>query len=86
MWFWIDSEMNPRFYARCYYKGQLVMGGRSYTALAFEAQDHDVLYQESGLYIDLNADGSMDEETENFVDGELFSVNGTEYLLQLNYP
>jgi predicted secreted protein len=86
LWLWLDNQNNPRFYALCHYRGQLVIGGRSYTAVAFEARNHDALYQESGLYIDLNADGSMNEETENFLDGELFTVNGTDYQMQLNYP
>jgi hypothetical protein len=92
LWFWLDDNYDVRFYSLCHYTAQLVIGGQSYTAVAFEGQNHDedqnhdVLYKENGLYIDLNGDETLDEETEYFEDGSQLSIDNIDYLLQLNYP
>ena len=83
LWFFINQ--GPRFYTQCHYRSQISIGGDTYTAVAYELDNHDVLYQESGLYIDLNRDGQL-EDVENFIDGETITVNNRNYTLGLNYP
>jgi hypothetical protein len=50
--------------------------------------NHDALYHESGLWIDLNGDGKLDmnKSEEHFQDGAILSVEGKEYVLNLDYP
>lgn len=86
LWMWLDDTNNVRFYARCHYRGELTIGEESYTAVAFEYRNHDTLYRENGLYIDLNHDGELNRDTENFMNQETLTINGQEYELVLNYP
>ena len=83
---WLADDDKVRFYARCHYTGQIIIGGQKYTAVAYEFDKHDALYRESGLYIDLNADGVLDQATENFMDKTKISIDGWDYELFLNYP
>ncbi len=85
-WFWLDRSDSPRFYARCHYKSQITIGGEQYTAIAYELKNHDVLYQESGLWIDLNKDGKFEEELEHFSDGATINIQNKQCVLDLNYP
>ncbi|RMF92930.1 MAG: hypothetical protein D6736_02625 [Nitrospinota bacterium] len=89
IWFWIDARrMLPYFYTRCYYRGQLLLAGTLYQAIAFEQFHHNALYRESGLWIDLNRDNRLDEEREHFFDGEAIRLEGEgeAYRLRLHYP
>jgi hypothetical protein len=82
---WLDTNYNVRFYSLCHYEGQLYIGGEAFAASAFEAINHDALYRESGLYIDLNHDGMLDQSLENFMDQATITINSQNYILQLNY-
>lgn len=63
----------------------MAISNATYTAVAYEEDNHDVLYQESGLFIDLNDDGELDDD-ENFVDSEIITIDNRDYILELNYP
>ncbi|MHC4595125.1 MAG: LamG-like jellyroll fold domain-containing protein [Planctomycetota bacterium] len=86
LWFWLTESEFPRFYTRCHYRSQIPIGEEQYTAIAYEFKNHDALYQESGLWIDLNRDGKLNESEEHFQDGAIISVRGKQYILRLNYP
>ncbi|MHC4484656.1 MAG: LamG domain-containing protein [Planctomycetota bacterium] len=88
LWFWITESELPLFYTRCHYRSQISIGEEQYTAIVYEYRNHDALYQESGLWIDLNRDGKLegDKPEEHFQDGAVISINGKEYVLILNYP
>jgi chitodextrinase len=79
-------ENGITYYAMCHYAGEVLIGGDSYPAVAFERSNHDALYRESGLYIDLNRDGRLDVETEHFMDQTIVPMGGRKYELSLNYP
>ena len=89
-WIWIKELRGkpiPKFYSRCHHKGQItVKGGEKYTAVAFEKSNHDALYRESGLWIDMNKDGKLDKETENFKNVSTVRFGKNEYILRLAYP
>ena len=86
LWFWISASDSPRFYTRCHYRGQISIGGEQCPAFAYESNNHDALYKESGLWIDLNKDGKLDDLLEHFSDGATISFRGTERVLHLSYP
>ncbi len=54
--------------------------------MTFEFDRHDGLFAESGLWIDLDGDGDIDEEGEHFMDGEFVRVGGEVYRIELDYP
>jgi len=85
-WFWIDASDSPRFYTRCHYRGQVSIGAEEYLAIACESKNHDALYKESGLWIDLNENGKLDDSQEHFSDGATISVGGAQRVLHLSYP
>jgi serine/threonine protein kinase len=89
LWFWVnefDGKKWPRFYATGHYMGQISIDGQLYKAIVFEEFDHNGLYRESGLWIDLNKDGKLSKETEHFEDGEVIQINQKRYQVELNYP
>ncbi|MHC4371639.1 MAG: LamG domain-containing protein, partial [Planctomycetota bacterium] len=88
LWLWITASGSPRFYAVCHYRSQISIGEEQYTAIVYESRNHDALYQESGLWIDLNRDGKlvMNTSEEHFQDGAVISIEGKEYVLRLDYP
>ena len=83
---WLNDSVQVRFYARCHYTGNLSIGADTFTAVAFEAYNHDVLYRESGLFIDLDGDNVLNPDTENFMDQDTVTINNIDYELHLNYP
>lgn len=89
LWFWVNEsngEKWPRFYATCHYTGQISIDGQLYKAVAFEKFNHSGLYRESGLWIDLNYDNKLNEETEHFEVGEIIRVDQKQYQVELDYP
>lgn len=87
VWLWyIEEQGNPRFYTQCHYAGKIVLDEKAYTAIAYEKFNHDGLFRESGLWIDLNHDEKLDEATEHFEDGSFLSVDQHEYRIELLYP
>ena len=86
LWFWLGKSDSPRFYARCHYRSQIKIGPEKYTAIAYEFKKHDALYQESGLWIDLNKDGKLEESLEHFLNDATISIMDKQYILELNYP
>ena len=93
LWFFINSG-GAKFYSRCHYTGHVEIGevitrrwtDKKYTAIVYEMFDHDVLYRESGIWIDLDGDGKLDKEKEHFADGATLKMDGKDYTIRLNYP
>jgi hypothetical protein len=89
LWFWINEnkqgQKSPYFYARCHYAGQLTIDGTSHDSIAFEEKNHDGLFKESGLCIDMNDDKQCDK-SEQFYDGDTIKTENSRYLLKLDYP
>ena len=87
LWLWfIESQGNPRFYTQCHYAGRILLGEKVYETVVFEQFHHDGLYRESGIWIDLNQDKQLDEETEHFSDGAMIRLGNEQYQLELAYP
>jgi hypothetical protein len=84
-WFWLNRA-SPRFYTQCHYRNQILLGQEHYTAIAYEMRKHDALYHESGLWIDLNKDGKLNEAQEHFQDGATIRIDHAQYVLRLKYP
>lgn len=89
LWFWINEnkqgQKSPYFYARCHYAGQLTIDGVTHDAIAFEEKNHDGLFKESGLCIDMNDDKQCDK-SEQFNDGDTVKTENSRYRLKLDYP
>lgn len=85
LYMWISNGV-VQFYATCHYAGEIQVGGQTFSAVAFESFNHDALYRENGLFIDLDDNGSIDVETEYFQDQQMVTVGGQPYELMLNYP
>ena len=89
IWFWArrrNDNITAHFYTRCHYRGQLLWQSNTYKMIAFEQFNHDGLYRESGLWIDLNKDGALDQNSEHFLDGETVTLGANTFQLQLLYP
>jgi thiol-disulfide isomerase/thioredoxin len=84
-WLWGD-ENGAQFYTRCHYKAQVDIGGTRMTAIAFEQYNHDVLYRDDGIWLDLNADNRLDERTELFKTGSTVTLKGQSFQVDLDYP
>ena len=89
IWQWGNSEAGKpglRFYSVCHYEAKLHINGKIITAVAFEQYNHDGLYHDDGIWLDLNGDNRMDEKMELFKDGSTVTVNGRSLLVKLDYP
>ena len=87
LWMWLTKNNSQvKFYARCYYAGKIEIGENLYETVAFEQFNHNGLFRESGLWIDLNQDKKLDEETEHFQDGSMLQIDNAQYQLGLLYP
>ncbi len=87
LWFWIKERGGrkyAKFYSRCHYRMNLNMGGQEYTAIVYEKSNHDALYQQSGIWIDLDRDQKLSEE-EHFADGSIVIVDSRHYVIRLDY-
>jgi hypothetical protein len=62
------------------------VGGERWTATAFEVQNHDALYRDAGLCIDLDRDEECDEDREVFYDGDSVPFPEGAPRLLLTYP
>lgn len=85
LWFYVNKD-GAFFYSICHWAGELELNGRAYKAVAFEGDNHDGLYKESGLCIDLNHNGRCEKESELIKDGGAVTVDGKRYILELDYP
>ncbi|MBI5235940.1 MAG: SPOR domain-containing protein [Deltaproteobacteria bacterium] len=84
---WIYANKDGLFfYSMGHWAGELELNGRRYKAIAFEDSNHDGLYKENGLCIDLNVNGRCDKESETFKDGDALTGDGKGYTLALDYP
>lgn len=90
MWIWFNEDsrglLRGRFYTRHHYAGSVALGGDTYSATVFEFRNHDGLYRESGLCIDLDGDGKCQEEGELFRDGDRFTQDGARVTVRLEHP
>jgi len=93
LWFSINND-GAKFYSRCHYTGHVEVGevitrtwtDKKYTAIVYEMFNHDALYRESGIWIDLDRDGKLDKEKEHFANGATLKTDGKDYTIRLNYP
>jgi hypothetical protein len=81
-----NGGMRGSFYARNHYRGQVSDGCASYSATVFEDRNHDGLYRDNGICIDLTGDGECEEDGELFRSGALVRFPGGSYRLALDYP
>ena len=87
LWMWVIQESNAvKFYARCHYAGVIAVDGGLYDAIAFEQFDHNGLFREKGLWIDLDRNKELDEETEKVYNGGEIIIAGHRYRITLQYP
>ncbi|GAK61381.1 protein kinase domain [Candidatus Vecturithrix granuli] len=87
LWMWVVADQqSARFYARCHYAAKLFIDNRLYDMIAFEQFEHNGLYRESGIWIDLNQDQHLDETREHFSDGDVVSIGSRAFQLELLYP
>lgn len=87
LWMWVVADQqSARFYARCHYAAKLFIDNRLYDMIAFEQFEHNGLYRESGVWIDLNQDQQLDETQEHFSDGDIVSIGSRAFQLELLYP
>jgi hypothetical protein len=90
LWIWFDEsergEMRGWLYGLNHYRGRIEVNGASWAVTAFEKFGHDGLYHDAGVCIDLSADGSCDEATELFRDGDVVPTPEGTLRLRLPYP
>lgn len=89
IWQWPNNQSsNPciRFYSVCHHQTKLHLNGETITAVAFEQYNHDALYRDDGIWLDLNGDNRMDEKTELFKDGSTVTAKGRAFQVKLDYP
>lgn len=88
IWLWINDPVKkmPCYYSRCHYRGRLSVGGTVYPLIAFETFNHDALYRDCGIWVDINLDGKLDKARENFKDGEGIFLGGKEFRIHLDFP
>ena len=89
LWLWFTSNsgrLEARMYAMHHYAGHLRIGDREYSVTVYEQSDHDGMYEDAGVCIDLNEDGRCDENAELFRHGDVVSTPSGRYRLELDYP
>jgi serine/threonine protein kinase len=90
MWIWFtgsgDAPPTARMYARHHYRGEVTLGDETYGASVFEYRDHDALYRESGVCIDLSRNGECEEPEELFHDGDVIATPSGDIRIRLAYP
>ncbi len=89
IWQWPNGNTGKpslRFYSVCHHQARIPIYGKKITAVAFERFDHDALYHDDGIWLDLNGDNHLDEKTECFKDGSTVTVNGKAVRIALDYP
>jgi thiol-disulfide isomerase/thioredoxin len=89
IWQWPNNQSSApciRFYSVCHHQIKLRLNGEAITAIAFEQYNHDCLYHDDGLWIDVNGDNHIDEKKELFKDGSTVTVKGKPFQLKLDYP
>lgn len=95
LWLWVNDgsytsefvkPLTARFYGTCHYAGRVALGGDVFAAVAYEEQNHNALFADSGLWIDWNGDGKLDRHTERYLDGERLHRGERSWLLSLDYP
>ena len=78
IWQWGNSDYgqpNLRFYSVCHRRAPVNLNGKIVTAIAFEQYNHDALYNNDGIWLDLNQNDKL-EETEHFKSGDSITVDG----------
>ncbi len=75
IWIFPSRMGGIRFYPKCYWRGELVINGKTYTLIMFDANS-DGDYSNDPLIIDINDDGKADE-TEKLKPGQSLDIDGT---------
>jgi hypothetical protein len=90
LWIWFDEPpaggMRGRMYAVHHWAGRITVGDESFEVTAFEKSSHDGLFRDAGVCIDLSRDGSCDEKSELFFDGDVVPIGARILRLRLRYP
>jgi len=95
LWLWMNDgsstsqfirPFSAKFYGVCHYAGRVELADHVFKAVAFEEQNHDALFAESGLWIDWNGDGKLDRHTERYLHGERLRLGDQSWVLSLDYP
>lgn len=86
IWYFFNAHMNGyRFYARCFYAGELSLNGLTIKALAFESQNHNGMWRDDGLWLDLNRNGGFDKD-EHFAHHDRVPIGAGIFDLHLKHP
>lgn len=80
---WEEGWLN--YYCMTQLSGELLLGGRRYTAYLADNLVIDGDYRNDGISIDLDGNGRIDEATEYFPPGSVVGVNGERYRFQVTY-
>jgi len=89
IWEWgsgTAEQPGLRFYSVCNHQGKVNINDSKITAVAFERFNHDALYKNDGIWLDVNNDGKLDEEKELFKSGSSVTVNDQTFQINLMYP
>ena len=78
--------MEPVFYSKNHYVGEIVVNGKAYPAIAFEDKDHNALYYDNGLWLDLDNNNKLDKQREHFFDKDIVDFGGEKLQLTLRHP
>ena len=89
VWLWFAESPDrdsggarPRFYARCYYKGTVTVGGQTFDAVAFEERAPNGVFADGDLCVDANRDGKC-QDAERLGDGGVLQVGGRRFRLHV---
>ena len=89
VWLWLaesadrdPSRARARFYARCYYKGAVTLGGETFDAVAFEERAPNGVFADGDLCVDANRDGKC-QDAERLGDGGVLQVGARRFRLHI---
>ncbi len=89
VWLWFAESPDrdpggarPRFYARCYYKGTVTVGGQTFDAVAFEERAPNGVFSDGDLCVDANRDGRC-QDAERLGDGGVLQVGDRRFRLHV---
>lgn len=86
LWFFYNAYMNSYgMYARTYYEGEMNVGGLLYKMVLFETENHNGLFRDNGIWIDINRNDQF-ENQEQIRHHQTISLSNQTYEIILNTP
>lgn len=86
IWFFYNPHMNRYgMYARTYYQGEMNVGGLMYKMILFETENHNGLFRDDGIWIDINRNDQF-ENQEHVRHHQTVSLSNQTYEILLNTP